>query len=654
MITHEKSLLEIRAVRRILKISADLVVAVMALVIAIFLRYEGSVPAALSAALLWLIPFTAATKLTTVFFAGDYLRLWRYTSLREAFVLSVAIAGSTAVFVIGRLSGLVPLPLTVIAIDGAFTLLGMAAVRGLRRVLDPVLRGKIVVHLGHNGSEKESEISGENQPKRTLVLGAGSTANSLLGDLQRHVLPQWKIVGLLDDDASKQGEKLRGYSVLGTTAQLESVIRRLGVEHVMIAIPTLQKMVVRGLISRAQSCGASVQSVPTLEGLWQTSRRAPGSPVTLNDLMDSAEVKRSLLPNIRRDRVGQTVLVTGGGGYIGVHLVRKLLDRGMRVRVLDNFVYGEEGLRPLMGHPELEVVRGDISNLRDIVSSVKDVDAVVALAAIVGDPACSLNAEETLTLNYEATKILVEACNFYGVERLLFASSCSVYGASQDELLTETSPLNPVSLYARTRILSEEVLRDRCGDVQTTILRLATVFGLSPRMRFDLVVNTLSVRAVVDRKIQIFGGDQWRPFVHCDDVADAFSTILTAPKNAVADQTFNVGSSLMNYTLATVGDLVASRVGPDVTVEHGDFLEDRRNYRVSFDKIATLVGWKPRHSLESGVDELIDAIRKDACLRDYQQPRFSNLKHLKGHFEASGLLDIDMPNAPNARPVRLT
>jgi len=329
------------------------------------------------------------------------------------------------------------------------------------------------------------------------------------------------------------------------------------------------------------------------------------------------------------------VLVTGGAGYIGVHLVRKLLNRGLRVRVLDNFTYGDEGIAMLRSHPRFEMRVGDISSVRDVVSAVKDVDTVIALAAIVGDPACGLNAEETLNLNYESTKLLAEACNFYGVERLVFASSCSVYGAAQDDLLTETSRLNPVSLYARTRILSEEVLTERCGDTMPVILRLATVFGLSPRMRFDLVVNTLTVRAFVDRKIQIFGGDQWRPFVHCQDVAEAFAAAAVAPKDLVGGEVFNVGSTRMNYTLEDVGSIVARVVGPDVEVDTGEFNEDRRNYRVSFDKIESALGFRTEYSLESGIEEMVQAIEASSTLRDYHQARYSNLKHLKEKFDGN-------------------
>src|SRR5216110_3646785 len=208
------------------------------------------------------------------------------------------------------------------------------------------------------------------------------------------------------------------------------------------------------------------------------------------------------------------------------------------------------GISAIRSHPRLEIVAGDICNLRDVSRAMRDVEGVIGLAAIVGDPACNLDPEETVNLNYASTKILAETCNFYGVRRLVFASSCSVYGASTQGLLTERSRLHPVSLYARTRVLSENIMFDRRGEVEPVALRLATVFGLSPRMRFDLVVNTLTVRAVVDGKIAIFGGNQWRPNVHCRDAARAFIRALEAPAGLVAGEVFNVGGDDLNHTIA--------------------------------------------------------------------------------------------------------
>src|SRR5256886_786576 len=179
---------------------------------------------------------------------------------------------------------------------------------------------------------------------------------------------------------------------------------------------------------------------------------------------------------------------------------------------------------------------------------------------------------------------------------LPISSSCSVYGASNHDLLTERSRLNPVSLYARTRVLSENLLFDRAGDVEPVVLRLATVFGLSPRMRFDLVVNTLTVKGVVDGKIPIQGGNQWRPNVHCRDAARAFIAALEAPADRVAGEVFNVGGDALNHRIADLGEMVA-RIIPGVEIVRQPDVADPRDYRVGFEKIRTVLAFEPEFTV---------------------------------------------------------
>jgi nucleoside-diphosphate-sugar epimerase len=611
-----------RVLKAILKIAIDAAVAAAALLAAFALRFDGSIPAPYAMDLAWLVGFVAVAKTTVNFALRAHSRMWQYVSMREAVVLATAAAASTAGLLLLSLAGLLDVPISVLLIDGALYLLGAAGVRVLRRAQVTFVK-------------KRSGVSGDGRV-RTLLIGAGDTANALLGDMENRNHTVWDIVGLLDDSPSKQGAKLRGHPVLGPTSQLESLIQRENVKHVVVAMPSANRMVLRNLIGRAQTRGATVQAVPALEDLLRNGKGSVGRlPVTLEDLVDSGEVKRTLLSRVRRRVPEPCILVTGGAGYIGSHVVARLLERGCRVRVLDNFMYGRTGLERLRGHPNLEVKDGDISSIRDVVSAVKDVEAVIALAAIVGDPACGINAEETLNLNYESTKVLVEACNFYGVQRLVFASSCSVYGASDNIYLTEQSALNPVSLYARTRIMSEEVILERCGDVTAVILRLSTVFGLSARMRFDLVVNALTARALVDRRIQIFGGGQWRPFVHCADAAEAFVLAATALPELVRRETFNVGGAGMNHTIGQVGEMIADEVGDDVRIEYVDAMDDPRNYRVTFDKITQHLGFTPNYDLRSGIREMIVALEQNPALRDYNQAAYSNVKVLRDRFESA-------------------
>lgn len=322
----------------------------------------------------------------------------------------------------------------------------------------------------------------------------------------------------------------------------------------------------------------------------------------------------------------RNVLVIGGAGYIGSVLVRKLLDRGYYVTILDALLYGDEGIRDLYGRPQFELIHGDFRDVEAVVRAMQYADAVVHLGAIVGDPACALDEKLTLEINLAATRLIAEVARGFGVQRFIFASTCSVYGAS-DQLLDERSALNPISLYARTKMDSERVLMalndDRFAPI---ILRFATVYGLSPRPRFDLVINLLAASAVCEKRITIFGGDQWRPFIHVDDAAEAILKCLEAPLYAVKGQIFNVGSDDQNYQIAQLGDIIKELI-PDVEVIRQGEDVDKRNYRVSFAKIRRHLGFIPRHTVVDGILEIKAAI-EDGRIRDYRDARYSNYKTL--------------------------
>ena len=298
----------------------------------------------------------------------------------------------------------------------------------------------------------------------------------------------------------------------------------------------------------------------------------------------------------------EKVLVIGGAGYIGSVLVRKLLAAGYEVRVLDLLIFGDEPIRELYPHPCFEMIRGDFRRVDSVIHAVRGMDAVIHLGAIVGDPACALDEETTLQTNYAATALVADVCKGQGVSRFVFASTCSVYGAS-DSIVDETSALNPVSLYAATKIDSEKILLASRGErFHPTILRLGTAFGWSYRPRFDLVVNLLTAKAYFEKQVVIYNEEQWRPFVHVNDIARAFHNVLDAPLAQVSGEIFNVGSAHMNHRLGDVGraiHAIASRVS---VVKEAN--ADRRNYRVSFEKINARLGFECETSLEDGIREI--------------------------------------------------
>jgi len=301
------------------------------------------------------------------------------------------------------------------------------------------------------------------------------------------------------------------------------------------------------------------------------------------------------------------------------------------VRVLDNFVYGTHGLDALAEHAGLELINGDICDEQDLTRAVQGVRAVVALAAIVGDAACDLDPSRTMAINYESTRQTLAACRVAKVERLVFASSCSVYGANGNDFLDEGSHLNPVSLYARTRIMSEDLLLDQ-HEVEVIILRLATVCGVSPRMRFDLMVNTMTACAAAQGAIRVSGAKQWRPHLHVQDAAEAF--LLGVETKAPRETIFNVGCDGQNYTVGEIAERVAQQV-PNTRIEYAQDNNDARSYRVSFDRIQNLLGFKPQRTVDHAIGE-VGGLLTSGAVTDFRNEQFHNAKWLSANGRLQG------------------
>jgi nucleoside-diphosphate-sugar epimerase len=305
------------------------------------------------------------------------------------------------------------------------------------------------------------------------------------------------------------------------------------------------------------------------------------------------------------------ILITGGAGYLGSVLSLQLLEAGHHVRVLDSLMHGSRGLLPLLGHPRFTFMDGDIRKKSDVASALAGVDAVVHLAAIVGDPACARDPELAREVNEAAANRLLVESERAAVLRFVFASTCSNYGRMADTSIaaTETHELRPLSLYAETKVAIERlVLAPGGGPMSGTVLRFATLFGPSPRMRFDLTVNQFVKEMLIDRTITVFGEQFWRPYVHVREAAHAIALVLAAPRALVAGQVFNVGHSDENYRKQDLIEIIRPHA-PDVDVRFVPAADDPRDYRVSFDRIRTTLGFEPAVRVPAGVIELVDALR---------------------------------------------
>jgi nucleoside-diphosphate-sugar epimerase len=293
-------------------------------------------------------------------------------------------------------------------------------------------------------------------------------------------------------------------------------------------------------------------------------------------------------------------------------LVPRLLEQGHRVTVLDRLYFGDSLSRSQSRFGEkLRVLRGDVRSFEPVL--LRSVDAVVDLSGISNDPSCELEPELTRSVNVDGAKRLAVAAKESGVRRYVFSSSCSVYGHGEGLGLSETSARRPVSLYARTKADAEDFLlgigKASGGAMEVTCLRLATVFGLSPRMRFDLAINVMTKNAYVHRRITVEGGGrQWRPFVHVCDVARAFDLAMTTDASIVSGEMFNVGSDASNVQILNLAFRVRDAV-PGTEVVHAPTDPDLRDYNVSFDKIQRALGFRAERTIDDGIHEVLGALR---------------------------------------------
>jgi nucleoside-diphosphate-sugar epimerase len=331
----------------------------------------------------------------------------------------------------------------------------------------------------------------------------------------------------------------------------------------------------------------------------------------------------------------QKILVIGGAGYLGSVLVKKLLDKKYQVRILDSFIYGKRSLEQVRKNSNAEIIEGDIRNIETVNSSMNGIDSVILLAAVVGDPASATRPEQTIETNFLASKMTASACKLKGIKRFIYASTCSVYGIGKN-VLDEDAPLNPVSLYAKTKISSEQsILQLADNNFAPVIMRMSTLYGYSPRMRFDLVVNTMTMTAYLEKKIKIYGGMQWRPLLHVEDAAEAYLKVL---ESYIEKTVYNVGSGEQNYRIkevaAILSDTLSSHTGITIPAITETIDADVRDYRVSFEKIQKELGFEAKHKIAEAANEIFDRLKsgniKNPKQKVYYNHYFDSSEELVG------------------------
>lgn len=303
----------------------------------------------------------------------------------------------------------------------------------------------------------------------------------------------------------------------------------------------------------------------------------------------------------------KTVVITGGSGYIGSVLTPLVVEAGFRVRVLDRFFFGDT----LPESPYIEKIKIDSRNIQK--EHLSEAFAVLDLAAISNDPAGELDPNKTLDINYRARRRLQEMASESGVDRYILASSCSVYGFQEGEL-DEESPTNPLTTYAEANLRSEESaleLNRKGTEMGIVIFRQATMYGLSPRMRFDLAINGMTLGMWKDGSIPMLrDGTQWRPMIHIRDTSKAFVKALTAKKSEISGQRFNIGSNEQNFQIMQLGELVAEGIGKEFKFTwYGE--PDQRSYRVNFDKVRSVLNFEPDWTPGKGAFEIAKALQEE-------------------------------------------
>ena len=328
----------------------------------------------------------------------------------------------------------------------------------------------------------------------------------------------------------------------------------------------------------------------------------------------------------------EKILVTGGAGYVGSGLLRELLLNDYHVTCVDMLMFGGESLLDIWHNNNFNFIKCDINNWTEFDKILIDgqFNVVIHLAAIVGDPACKIHSELAMKTNWESTKWLLDKSIAYGIKKFVFASTCSNYGKmdNPESYVDEQSVLAPVSLYAELKVKFENYMLseiEKNADFCPTALRFSTVYGLSPRMRFDLTVNEFTKDLAMGKELTIFGEKFWRPYCHVKDFSNAFITVLEASKQKVAYNVFNVGDTEENYTKQMLVDEIVKLI-PEAKIKYVDKNEDPRDYRVNSDKIKRELGFKITMRVPDGIEEIMRMV-KEGVIQNPEDQRYYNIPH---------------------------
>jgi nucleoside-diphosphate-sugar epimerase len=340
------------------------------------------------------------------------------------------------------------------------------------------------------------------------------------------------------------------------------------------------------------------------------------------------------------------ILVTGNKGYIGTVMTQLLLSEGFEVSGLDNdlfekSIFGDKTITG--GIPSISYLRKDIRDvsLRDL----KNIDAIFHLCALSNDPLGNFNPKTTYEINFHSSLKLAKLAKKIGIKRFIFASSCSVYGDSKENVVNEESKVNPITPYAISKVYAERSISKLAdSDFCPTFLRSSTAYGLSPMLRFDLVVNNFVAWSFTKGTVLLKSdGTAWRPFVHIEDISRAFISILRSPIDIVHNQVFNVGKNEENYQIKSVAEIVKNIV-PNSEIKYVKGAEpDKRSYRVEFDKISQLIpDFKPIWNVSLGAKQLYDAYKKVGLrVKDFEGIKFRRISNLENSVK-SGILDNNL------------